>query len=587
MFFLKETTEKAENILIKRNLKTLFFEVLLLLCSAVLLSLSFPSSISLGGFGFLSVIALIPLFAVIDNTTFPLAPVYGFIYGFVFYQIFNSWLSAFHPYANLIVQIIKGTEMALLFLALKTAYHSFSKRVSFIIQSFLWVAYAYLSQSWFAGYPYGTIAYSFYNYRLFIQIADFSGIWLLTFMIVFPQAFFGCFFRNLINRILLGKNYPDKETISLRSAVRSNRTVLLIYVCLFVFQVIYGIVSLSYWGKKTPERTFKVAAVQHNSDSWKGGFETYKRNFLNLKMSTLEAIRYNPDVDMVVWSETAFVPSVSWYTEYPYTGSEKGFNFDYLRNTQKLVSDFVEFGNGLGVPLLTGNPTSKLAEGTTEPYTDDGDWNNKIDYNSVILFDEGKIKQTYIKQHLVPFTEHFPYKDTLPHFYAFLEKNDYHWWEKGTESVVFETSNGIKFSTPICFEDVFGYLCADFVKNGANLLVNMTNDNWSKSVVAEFQHACMAVFRSVEVRKSMLRGTNSGITCLITPSGEIKDSMEPFKEGYHVYDVPVYESDSDTVYVRTLDAPVLIISIVVNVVLISGFVLNLVRNKILRKKRKD
>ena len=85
----------------------------------------------------------------------------------------------------------------------------------------------------------------------------------------------------------------------------------------------------------------------------------------------------------------------------------------------------------------------------------------------------------------------------------------------------------------------------------------------------------------------MLRGTNSGITCLITPSGEIKDSMEPFKEGYHVYDVPVYESDSDTVYVRTLDAPVLIISIVVNVVLISGFVLNLVRNKILRKKRKD
>lgn len=155
----------------------------------------------------------------------------------------------------------------------------------------------------------------------------------------------------------------------------------------------------------------------------------------------------------------------------------------------------------------------------------------------------------------MPFTEHFPYEKQLPWLYNLLKANDYHWWEKGTEPVVFETSNGITFSTPICFEDVFGDVCAGFIANGADLLINMTNDSWSGSEAAERQHMAMAVFRSVENRRTTLRGTNSGMTCLITPDGTIQGEMTPFKMGWKIWDVPVYSGETygTTLYTNTVD----------------------------------
>ena len=149
--------------------------------------------------------------------------------------------------------------------------------------------------------------------------------------------------------------------------------------------------------------------------------------------------------DILVWSETAFVPSVAWHENYPTDP-----------DTSALVEEFVNFGKELSVPLITGNPEGVLSDPSLPPELEDGTWNRE-DYNTVIMFDDGQIKQTYRKQHLVPFTEHFPYEKTMPHLYNLLKANDYHWWLTGTESVVFE-SDGIKFSTPICFEDVYGDL---------------------------------------------------------------------------------------------------------------------------------
>ena len=82
-----------------------------MLISAFVLSLAHPSFLSKTGFGFLAFISLIPVFAVIKNTSWKLVGAYGFLYGFVYYSIFNYWLTTFHPLAILIVTIIKGTEM--------------------------------------------------------------------------------------------------------------------------------------------------------------------------------------------------------------------------------------------------------------------------------------------------------------------------------------------------------------------------------------------------------------------------------------------------------------------------------------------
>ena len=517
-----------------RSLRTTGSEVLVLTISAFVYSIAFPGFMSAGGIGPIALVALIPVFAVIRSTSWKHVWWYGFLFGFAFYIFFAYWLKSFHALAIVLIPVIKAFEMMLCFVALKAA-DSFFRRYSYLVQAIVWVAYAYLSESWFAGFSYGNIAYAFYRMTPFVQIADITGLWGIVFLAILPQAFLGRYLAD----------YARGNDPGFRSYVMKNIAIIAGYALLVIASLIYGFVRIAEWRDKEPDRTWDVVAVQHNHDSWEGGYYTYLHNFNNLRRITLEALSQT-DPDLVIWSETAFIPSVAWHTAYSTDGS--GYEV-----TAALVDEFVRFGENLGVPLLTGNPEGVIEDPSLPPILPDGS-TNRVDYNTVILFDDGRIVETYRKQHLVPFTEYFPYEKQLPWLYNLLLANDYNWWLQGEESVVFD-SDGVRFSTPICFEDNFGYLSAEFVASGADVIVNMSNDNWSKKVSAEMQHAAMGAMRSVETRKSTVRGTNSGISCLITPEGTIHEKMEPFAMGWHLYQVPVYthESNPDTFYVRHID----------------------------------
>lgn len=517
----------------ERSLRTLCSEVLVLLASAFVLAASFPGFLTDDGIAPLVFVALIPVFMVIRNTTWRCVWFHGFLFGLVYYFFFNYWLKGFHALAIVIAPVIKGGEMLLLFLALKAIDEAFPKK-GYILKGAVWAAYAYLAENWFAGYPYGNIVYALYPYPVLYQIADITGIWGIICLMVFPQAAAADYLYPWV----MGK----KE--SFRLWLKSNLIPLIIWALLSVASIIYGIFSLAYWEDRIPSSTMRVACVQHNHDSWKGGYNTYRSNFNNLKRYTTESLVTDPD--LVIWSETAFVPSVAWHTTYDAKGT-------VWEDIHDLTIDFVEYAESIGVPLLTGNPKSVIADPSLPPYDEDGN-KNSVEYNTVILFQDGEIKGEYIKQHLVPFTEHFPYEKQLPWLYNLLKAMDYNWWIPGTEPTVFEL-NGVHFSTPICYEDAFGVLNAEYVASGAEVIINMTNDNWSKKPSAEWQHAEIAAFRSVETRKAMVRGTNSGITCLIVPTGEIQDPMKPFSMGTHTYEVPVYsQSDyGNTFYVEHID----------------------------------
>ena len=517
----------------ERSLRTLCSEVLVLLASAFVLAASFPGFLTDDGIAPLVFVALIPVFMVIRNTTWRCVWFHGFLFGLVYYFFFNYWLKGFHALAIVIAPVIKGGEMLLLFLALKAIDEAFPKK-GYILKGAVWAAYAYLAENWFAGYPYGNIVYALYPYPVLYQTADITGIWGIICLMVFPQAAAADYLYPWV----MGKRG------SFRLWLKSNLIPLIIWALLAVASIIYGIFSLAYWEDRTPSSTMRVACVQHNHDSWKGGYNTYRSNFNNLKRYTTESLATDPD--LVIWSETAFVPSVAWHTTYDAKGT-------VWEDIHDLTIDFVEYAESIGVPLLTGNPKSVIADPSLPPYDEDGN-KNSVEYNTVILFQDGEIKGEYIKQHLVPFTEHFPYEKQLPWLYNLLKSMDYNWWIPGTEPTVFEL-NGVHFSTPICYEDSFGVLNAEYVANGAEVIINMTNDNWSKKPSAEWQHAEIAAFRSVETRKAMVRGTNSGITCLIVPTGEIQDPMKPFSMGTHTYEVPVYsQSDyGNTFYVEHID----------------------------------
>ena len=548
-----------------RSLRTLGSEVLVLVLSAYVYSLAFPGFTVPGGLPFIALFALVPVFAVIRNTRWTNVWWYGFLFGFVFYIFFAYWLKTFHALAIILIPVIKAFEMMLCFVALKAA-DRFFKRFGYIVEAIIWVAYAYLSENWFAGFSYGDIAYAFYSWPIVMQIADITGIWGVVFAAVLIQPFLGRYLSDWVN---------GKEG-SLKAYLKRSLWFIVVWALVLVLLCVYGGVKLAEWSGRTPDDYLEAVAVQHNRDSWKGGYTTYVHNFNNLRRITLEAMdRATPD--LVVWSETAFVPSVAWHTQY----SVKGSGYEEIA---KLVDDFVDFGNNLRLPLLTGNPEGVLKDPSLPALLEDGS-QNREDYNTVILFDEGQIKQTYRKQHLVPFTEYFPYEKELPALYNILLANDYNWWLQGDEPVVFESA-GVKFSTPICFEDTFGYLSAEFVKNGAAVIINMSNDSWSQKVSAELQHAAMGAVRAIETRKSVLRSSNSGISTLITPDGVMHEKMVPFTMGWHQYSVPVFRHENypDTFYVEHIDLFAHIAVWLSEALLAIGLVLFIIEKAKSRKK---
>ncbi len=485
--------------------------------SAVLASLAFPGKYIENGLPFLAFFSLVPVFWITYTSSYRTVWFYGLEYGFLFYYFYNYWLATFHPLAILIAPVLECIQYAVLFTVLRSSRNLFRKHYAVAAWLF-YNAYLYLTQQGFLAYPYGNLTSAVYEYTSLIQIVSITGIWGLGAVMTLPQALAAASIVEWRNRKL--------------------RNLFLFSVIILLLVWITGFFMKTYYDRKEPESTVKVAAVQHSADTWQGGYSTYKANFETLVELTGEAMKEDPD--MVVWSETAFVPSVSWHQSY-----------NVNITTRRLVERFVEFGKNLSVPLITGNPEGVIKDRDFDPVLENGEWNWKT-YNTVIYFADGIVKGTYRKQHLVPFTEYFPYEKQFPHLYALLKANDYKWWEKGNEAVVFEY-DGIGFSTPICFEDTFGYLSAEFVRNGADMIINLSNDYWSRSVQAERQHFQLAVFRAVENRRPLLRSTNSGITALVLPSGEIVNELEPFTQSWGIYEVPVGQKDGLTFYTRHPD----------------------------------
>jgi apolipoprotein N-acyltransferase len=360
-----------------------------------------------------------------------------------------------------------------------------------------------------------------------IQIASITGVWGVSALVVFPSAV-------LAAALPLDLPCSGAELkAALGAFFRREKIASLAFVVLLAASLVFGFTAKVDY---SDAQKAALILVQHNTDPWKASkaltpqlaFEDYRNDFRILRRLSDEALAANPDTDLVVWSETAFVPRIYWH---------QTIRDDH--DSWVLVKELLDYLAVQKVPFIIGNDDARK-----EPAKNPNPLENyQVNYNAALLFEGDEIKSLYRKLHLVPFTEHFPYQKQFPRIYRALVESDTHFWEPGDEAVVFE-SRGLKFSTPICFEDTFGDVSRAFVRNGAELIVNLSNDAWSKSVPAQMQHLSMAVFRAVENRRSMARSTASGQTCAIDPNGKILAMAEPFTEAALRVELPVLRVSS-------------------------------------------
>jgi apolipoprotein N-acyltransferase len=207
-------------------------------------------------------------------------------------------------------------------------------------------------------------------------------------------------------------------------------------------------------------------------------------------------------------------------------------------------------------------------------------------YNAALLVtDGGRHVQLYRKMHLVPFGEYVPGRHTLPGIARIVGDQVPDDFGFGKEHTVFKMSrDDVQLAPLICFEDTIGELTRQFVRGGANLLANVTNDGWFLETSGSKQHLANAVFRCVETRLPMVRSANTGVTCFINEFGRVTqilldDTGSQFTEGVLSGDVSVPTAYQPTFYVRHGEVFGQACTIVAGLTLIYLLVRQLIRRK--------
>ena len=458
-------------------------DLLLSFLSGVLLILSFPNF----DLEFLAWFALVPLLYSIDGKTAYQSFKLGFLTGLVSFLGILYWIVvAVHTYGNIpLIPSVLILVLLVAYLSLFIGAFTFLTRLiqirsgvqTFLFAPFLWVALEYLRSFLLTGFPWANLGYSQYLNLPFIQMADVTGAYGPSFVILFVNATLFSILRQWPKRV-----FPLKEVIA---------TIILVLGFL-----IYGYVKMGIVDRQMSQNPpLKIGLVQGDIDQsikWDKAFQLQ-----TLEIYERLSLRVTGDKpDLIIWPETA-----------------TPFFFQDAKEYQPLVLDIPKKTDAF---LLFGSPSYKIER-------------RKVNhYNSAYLVSpSGEIVGKYDKIHLVPFGEYVPLQDLL--FFIGSLGEGIGDFKSGKEIYNFSLPQG-KFGVLICFEIIFPDLCRKFVKHGANFLVTITNDAWFGRTSAPYQHFSIAAFRAVENHVFVARAANTGITGIIDPKGKILKEGEIFKQ---------------------------------------------------------
>lgn len=456
-------------------------ELFLCFLSAFLLILSFPRS-DIWLFAF---IGFVPLFFILRNKSKVKAFLFAYLTGVIFWTGIIYWL---------VHVTLPGTAVLILYLSLyfgffglivATIEHRASSIYILIIPS-LWVLLEYTRSYLLTGFPWALLAYSQYKNLAFIQIADITGAWGVSFLVM------------LVNVTIY-------SAFNSRFSIPAKRIKYFITIIFLIITLAYGYYRFHQASKTEHRASLKISVIQGNIAQelkWDPNFSAH----IVGKYSRLTQEAADKGPDLIIWPEAS---------------SPGLFGEDTL-----IFEDIF---------ALAKKTKSELLIGTVSKDKEDY-------YNSALLIDvSGKVSGRYDKIHLVPFGEYIPLKKIFPFLQTVVPIGDI---AAGKDYAIFK-SRKVNFSVLICFEDLFPELSREFVKKGAYFLVNITNDAWYKKTSAAYQHFQASVFRAVENRVFLVRSANTGVSGFISPLGEIislvkdKSAREVFVSGFDTQELAI------------------------------------------------
>ena len=256
----------------------------------------------------------------------------------------------------------------------------------------------------------------------------------------------------------------------------------------FIFVVIYVIIFNKNWTSLT-NKEISISIIQpnlHNKISYSNEDILNRMNILR-KMTVSQT---NKNVDIILWPE-APLPIV----------------YNKLENTfyKTIISD---------IPKHTSLVTGVFYQ------------SEEIIYNSII--NASNNISVYHKKHLVPFGEFLPFRESLAFLYKSIGIKMYD-IKSGDNVSSINIKNFVAHSL-ICYESIFSK--GSLIKNEkSDFIINVSNDGWFGDSLAPYQHLDALIMRSLENQRYSIRSTNTGISAVISPFGEIEEYIQFNEKG--------------------------------------------------------
>ncbi len=352
------------------------------------------------------------------------------------------------------------------------------------------------------GVPWGRLSLSQIDYGIISGSAALFGSYFITFILLLANGYLALGAIEVMG-MERGERKRFFENVRVRIAAFCALGALLI-------GILCGTVGYLTAGEEKGEPVV-VAAVQGNigsTNKWSGGRERMYEKYERLTAKAAEA-----GAKIVVFPET-FIPGTI------YASNSLG------KFVCRLASTY-------NVTIFCGGFHD----------ADEGEQNAVF-----IAYPDGTLGEAvYAKRHLVPFGEYVPWRAFIETVFPLIEEINLLSYDlaPGEGSALFDTEYG-KVGSLICFDSIYEELTRESVRDGAALMILPTNDSWFTDSRAIYMHHSQARLRAIESGRWIVRAADTGISSVISPSGESFEDQPPLLEGVAVY--TAYAKTDRTLY---------------------------------------
>jgi apolipoprotein N-acyltransferase len=459
-----------------------FIPYLAPLASGILLFLSFPPY----GLTPLVWIALVPLMIAIRGRGPKRSFLFGLLTGTVYMGGTMPWIYYVSAvYGNIWPPIaLLLTIILMLFLGLYVGIYAWAvtffeqggfRESALLISPFLIVALEYGREHILTGLPWALLAHTQAFYPSMVQIAAYTGVEGVTFLIVAVNA------SIAITILRFKQGERGKKLFLLPSAVIS----------LVLINAVWGYYHAAAVDNSEGVR-IKTAIIQGNIPQTEKWDRKYRNKIITsyFKLTAQEA---DKGAKLIVWPEAA----IPFYFERDIQETKA------LLKLSKIKDATIVFG-GMGAERTAGKKGYSYI-------------------NRGFAVEKGRLAGKYDKIHLVPFGEYVPFRKLLFFVNTLTDAVSGDIVTGDSTKPILLSINGedIPAGIQICFEIIFAKGVRDFAKNGARLILNLTNDSWYGQSGASMQHMAAIPFRAVENRLPVVRAANTGISGFISASGRV------------------------------------------------------------------